>query len=274
MDQAFRASRRERMTKEQHYTFGDTDRAAARLRALARVFEPSSRSLLSKLDRSAGELALDLGCGPGYTTNLLAEHVAEARVLGLDQSPKLLEQAAREQSSERVSFALCDVSRPPFPAEPASCLYARFLLTHLRDPASVVHGWATCALPNARLVLEETAFLNGEHSAFPRYYALVERMQAHYGQRMYIGRELPALCASAKWTIESAEITVASLPAVDMAGLHFSNLQTWSSDPFAQANYDSKALAELGAELEQIALGHLPAAPVSCGMAQVVLRRR
>lgn len=27
------------------------------------------------------------------------------------------------------------------------------LLTHLRDPASVVHGWAANALPGARLVV-------------------------------------------------------------------------------------------------------------------------
>ena len=262
------------MTKEQHYTFGDTDRAAARLRALARVYEPSSRKLLESLERSHGELALDLGCGPGYTTALLAESVAEARVLGLDQSPKLLEQATRERGSARTSFALCDVSKAPFPAPPASFLYSRFLLTHLRDPASIVHGWAACALPGARLVLEETAFMRGEHSAFPRYYALVERMQAHYGQSMYIGRDLATLSASAAWSVERADIIVASLPAADMAGLHFANLQTWSTDPFAQANYENEGLAELGAELEQIAIGNESAPPVSCGMAQMVLRRR
>jgi ubiquinone/menaquinone biosynthesis C-methylase UbiE len=262
------------MTQEQHYTFGDTDRAAARLRALARVFGPSSHRLLASLRRSAGDLAIDLGCGPGYTTALLAEHVTESRVLGLDQSPKLLEQARRERSSERVSFAQGDVSAPPFPAPPASLLYARFLLTHLRDPAKVVQSWATCAEPGARLVLEETAFMHGEHGAFPRYYALVERMQAHYGQRMYIGKDLAALSESAVWRVEQAEISVASLPAIDMAGLHSSNLQTWSNDPFAQTNYDRASLAELGAELAQIAAGEVPAAPISCGMAQVVLRRR
>lgn len=262
------------MTQEQHYTFGDTDRAAARLQALARVFGPSSQSLLASLQRSAGDLALDLGCGLGYTTALLAAHVIESRVLGLDRSPKLLGQARRERSSERVSFAQCDVSAPPFPAPPASLLYSRFLLTHLRDPAQVVQSWAACAQPGARLVLEETAFMHGEHGAFPRYYGLVERMQAHYGQRMYIGEDLAALSESAAWRVEHAEVSVASLPAIDMAGLHGSNLQTWSNDPFAQANYDPASLLELGAELAQIAAGEVPVGPVSCGMAQVVLRRR
>ncbi|MEI9937451.1 MAG: hypothetical protein WDO69_09525 [Pseudomonadota bacterium] len=153
-------------------------------------------------------------------------------------------------------------------------MYARFLLTHLRDPARVVREWARSALPNARLVLEETAFMRAEHPAFPRYYALVERMQAHYGQRMYIGRELEALSGSPEWLVEAARIAESPLPAADMARLHFFNLRTWSNDAFAQANYVASDLARLGSELERIANGELAAPPVSLGMGQVVLRRR
>ncbi len=261
------------MTSGEHYTFGDTDVAAERLRLLARVFEPSSRRLLSTLGNPAGELAVDLGCGPGATTRLVAEHVATERVVGLDQSPRLLSQATREQATPRVSFLQCDVSAPPFPLPAANVLYSRFLLTHLRDPALVVQAWARAAQPGALLVLEETAFMTGEHPAFPRYYALVDRMQAHYGQRMYIGRELSALSTSAEWSQESSEITVASLPAADMARLHSLNLSTWSSDPFAQANYDQSELSALAAELARIASGEVSAPAVACGLGQVVLRR-
>ena len=259
--------------KTQHYTFGDTDLAAQRLRLLASVFEPSSARLLRGLVDSGGELGIDLGCGPGYTTRLVRQHIALGRVVGLDQSPRLLEQATRESSDARVSFAQCDISVSPFPVPPADFLYSRFLLTHLRDPAQVVRAWANAARPNACLVLEETAFMRGEHPAFPRYYALVERMQAHYGQRMYIGRELEALSASPNWVVESAQIAESPLPAADMARLHFFNLQTWSSDAFARENYSAAELAQLGSELERIANGETLVAPVSLGMGQVVLRR-
>ena len=262
------------MKPSEHYTFGDTDIAAERLRLLARVFEPSSSRLLGALGKPAGALAVDLGCGPGATTRLVAEHVTSERVVGLDQSARLLEQATREQADTRVSFLQADVSLPPFTLPAASVLYSRFLLTHLRDPAQVVRAWARAAEPNALLVLEETAFMTGEHPAFPRYYALVDRMQAHYGQRMYIGRELAALTTCAEWSQESSEITVALLPAADMARLHSLNLSTWSSDAFAQANYDRAELDALGAELSQIAARELSAPPVSCGIGQVVLRRR
>lgn len=259
--------------KRQHYTFGDTELAAERLATLARVFEPSSARLLERLARPAGALALDLGCGPGYTTRLLAEHVGCTRVIGLEQSPRLLEHATR-QGSDRVSFAQCDVSKVPFPVPPAQVSYSRFLLTHLANPGEVLRAWATITPSDARLVLEETAFMTGQHPAFARYYGLVERMQAHYAQRMYIGRELEALPAAADWIVESAEIAVSDLAAEDMARLHFLNLQTWSSDAFARAHYSPSELSELGAELERIASGEISAPPVACGLGQVILRRR
>ncbi|MEI9952368.1 MAG: class I SAM-dependent methyltransferase [Pseudomonadota bacterium] len=260
--------------KTQHYTFGDTDLAAQRLRLLASVFEPSSASLLRGLEHAGGALGVDLGCGPGYTTRLVADHVALERVVGLDQSERLLQQAIRESGDSRVSFTQCDISNSPLPVPPADFFYARFLLTHLREPAQVVRAWASSALPNARLVLEETAFMRGEHPAFARYYALVERMQAHYGQRMYVGRELAALGESPEWLVELAQIAESRLSAADMARLHYFNLQTWSNDAFAQANYAASDLAELGSELERIANGELSASPVSLGMGQAVLRRR
>ena len=261
------------MTSREHYTFGDGDVAAERLRLLASVFAPSTTLMLSRLAARAPELAIDLGCGPGYTTALVAAELASARVIGLDQSERLLEQASRERGNERVSFARADVSSSPFPAPLAGFIYSRFLLTHLRDPAAAVRAWASSVLPGATLVLEETAFMTGEHPAFPRYYALVERMQAHYGQRMYIGRELEALCVSSDWVLDSSEVVVAPLPAADMARLHSLNLRTWSSDAFAQANYAADDLAELGAQLEQISTGALSAPAVSCGIGQLVLRR-
>jgi len=199
--------------------------------------------------------------------------VATERVVGIDQSTRLLEQAAHEQATARVSFLQADVSKPPFPLPLADVLYSRFLLTHLREPTEVVRAWADVAQPGALLVLEEIAFMSGEHPAFPPYYALVDRMQAHYGQRMYIGRELDALTNCAEWSRKSSEIRVSPLPARDMARLHSLNLSTWSSDPFAQANYDREELAALGAQLAQIASGEVSAAPVSCGIGQVVLRR-
>ena len=263
------------MVEKEHYTFGDTDLAAARLRLLARVFEPSSARLLARVGPANSAIAIDLGCGPGHTTWLLAQHSDARRVIGLDQSPRLLATAAEQYGDDRLSFAECDVTTPPFPAPPAALLYARFLLTHLRDPGRAIRAWASVALCGGRLVLEETATMVLQHPAFARYYGLVERMQVHYGQRMYVGRDLGALAQAAapEWLVEDARILQTELPAADMARLHLLNLQTWSDDAFARAHYDRAELADLAACLERVASGAISASPVALGMGQVVLRR-
>jgi len=262
--------------KSEHYTFGDTDLAADRLALLGRVFEPGSAQLFASLGAVTGAVGVDLGCGIGHTTRLLAERTQVERIVGLDQSKKLLEAAARRFANDRVWFTDCDVTRPPFPVAPAAILYSRFLLTHLREPTRVIEAWALAAQPGAYLVLEETAAMRGEDPAFSRYYTLVERMQAHYGQRMYIGRELADIAreAAGAWTVQHAEIAPRALAAADMARLHVMNLRTWSQDPFARANYDATELRELAADLDEIALGEVRAEPVTVGMGQVVLRRR
>jgi hypothetical protein len=74
------------------YAFGDTSLAARCLALLADVFEPPSRAFLERFAGpvSSGaeplDLAVDLGCGPGHSTRLVATMVGARRTLGLDQS--------------------------------------------------------------------------------------------------------------------------------------------------------------------------------------------
>jgi cyclopropane fatty-acyl-phospholipid synthase-like methyltransferase len=54
---------------------------------------PYPQSLPDLLDLDGGERLLDVGCGPGSLTNLLAPHVAEA--VGIDASAEMVDVAAR-----------------------------------------------------------------------------------------------------------------------------------------------------------------------------------
>src|SRR6185312_12833039 len=130
-----------RPTEAPSYTFGDSDLAAERLRFLAEAFAPSSRAFVSRLGREPVRLAIDLGCGPGYTTALLHAATRAATTIGLDNSPRFLARAWR-QSARGVAFGEHDIAEVPFPTAPADLIYGRFIVTHLAEPSDVIGRWA------------------------------------------------------------------------------------------------------------------------------------
>jgi hypothetical protein len=70
------------------YTFGDNQEASRRLRRLAEVYEPETRDLLNAVSSVCYghrfELALDLGCGPGWSTHLIEATLSPKRIIGLE----------------------------------------------------------------------------------------------------------------------------------------------------------------------------------------------
>src|SRR5579871_1821 len=255
------------------YTFGDSDLAAERLRLLAAAFEPSSRLFVSRLGREPVRLAIDLGCGPGYTTALVQAATGAAATIGLDSSPRFLARAW-QQAPRGVAFGEHDITRVPFPAPPADLIYGRFIVTHLPDAGAAVARWAEALAPRGRLALEEVDTMTSDDPTLVRYYALVEAMQAERGQLTYVGRELAALAPAEAFVVERADTVPVTLPASVAARLHALNFRTWRKNPFIVASVAAEELARLGEALEAIAAGARPAAPVRWKMAQVVLRRR
>jgi trans-aconitate 2-methyltransferase len=255
------------------YTFGDNDVAAERLRFLAEAFAPSSRAFAARLGREPVRLAIDLGCGPGYTTALLHGATGAAATIGLDNSPRFLARAWR-QGSRGVAFGEHDIARVPFPTPPADLLYGRFIVTHLSDAGAAIARWADAITPRGRLALEEVEAMTSDDATLIRYYALVEAMQAARGQRTYVGRDLPALAPAETFVVERADVVPVVLPAAVAARLHALNFRTWRQNPFIVDNVDAAELDRLGDSLDALASGARQAAPVRWRMAQVIFRRR
>jgi trans-aconitate 2-methyltransferase len=257
-------------TAQSHYTFGDNELAAQRLRLLAETFAPSSTALLRRLGAIEGGV-VDLGCGPGHTTALLVEALRPAWTVGLERSAKLVAQARARLPD--VPFHEHDVTVTPLPAAPAAIVYSRFLLTHLADPGAAVRGWAGALAPGGRLVLEETVGMWSDHPAVQRYYDLVAALQAHYGQAFDVGRRLGDLLRGAGLAVDEAGVATLALPAAQMARLHAMNIRTWGTDEYARRTFDAAELAGLQRTLDAIAAGDEAAPPVRCEMGQAVGRR-
>lgn len=74
-------------------------------------------------------LIVDLGCGYGTFTNLLAELCSERRLLGLDLDESKIRHAQRGLSNTR--FQLADITKAAM--EPADCILLIHVLHHLRS---------------------------------------------------------------------------------------------------------------------------------------------
>ena len=216
---------------ESVYTFGDGSPAAHRLALLSATFDPSSQALLRRAAEPRPALAVDLGCGPGHTTRLLAASTGASRTVGLDASVSFVDRA-RDEYGPTLEFAVHDVTRTPFPTPPADLLFARFVLAHLPAPAAVVGAWCSQLATGGRLVTEETERIDTTVAIFALYEATVSAMVAHHGADLYAGsttRDLPAPPHLAVVLSESVEVRP---PTAVVARMFSLNLATWRNDPF------------------------------------------
>jgi ubiquinone/menaquinone biosynthesis C-methylase UbiE len=251
------------------YTFGDDDRAAARLLRLAQTYERVTRDLLARGGIPGCRIAVDLGCGVGWSTRLLRDVLRPVRTVGLDASERFIAEARRRHGPE-LEFELHDVTRTPLPVGPPDLLLCRFLLTHLRNTVTVLSAWAAAASPRARLLVNETESLRSPHPALARYYDLVERLQGHYGQAFSIGAHLDETFARSPWKVIDSRAIALEIPATRMAELHLANLRTWRTDEYAKRSFDGGELDALERTLERIVTGEESAGMVSNTVRQVV----
>lgn len=65
----------------------------------------AARDLLAQVRPGGVRTVVDLGCGPGNSTELLALHFPQAALLGLDNSPAMLAEARRRLPQARFELA-------------------------------------------------------------------------------------------------------------------------------------------------------------------------
>jgi trans-aconitate 2-methyltransferase len=72
----------------------------------------AARDLLARVRAEGVRRIVDVGCGPGNSTEWLAMRYPEAEVLGLDNSPAMLEEARRRLPNVRFELANAEVWVP------------------------------------------------------------------------------------------------------------------------------------------------------------------
>src|ERR1035441_4533817 len=105
-----------------------------------RTAENSAGYLLPHL--APGMSLLDVGCGPGTITGDLAALVAPGRVVGLDASVEVIEEARRtaaEQGTAGLTFEVGDLFNLDYEDGTFDVVHAHQVLQHVGDPRSEEH---------------------------------------------------------------------------------------------------------------------------------------
>jgi trans-aconitate 2-methyltransferase len=108
--------------------------------------------LVAQVGATSPRYVADLGCGPGNLTAALAARWPEATVVGVDNSPEMID-AARAGTTPNLSFALGDV-RDWRPARPLDVLVCNAVLQWVPEHGDLLLRWADLLAPGGWLAFQ------------------------------------------------------------------------------------------------------------------------
>ena len=126
-----------------------------------RVSTPQVRwvtGLLDHLRPEGVEVVLDAGCGTGRVTQRVLDRLPDARVVALDGSRRMLDEAARRLApavdAGRVTFVHADLGRPLPLAEPVDAIVSTATFHWVLDHDALFANLAAALRPGGQLVAQ------------------------------------------------------------------------------------------------------------------------
>ena len=119
-----------------------------------RTVENSAAYLLAEL--RPGTRLLDVGCGPGTITADFARRLPDGRVIGVDASSAVIDDAAARYPE--VTFMVGDLSSLPFPDGSFDVVHLHQVLQHLNDPVRALADLRRLIAPGGLLAARDADY--------------------------------------------------------------------------------------------------------------------
>ncbi|MEO5919221.1 MAG: methyltransferase domain-containing protein [Candidatus Limnocylindrales bacterium] len=112
--------------------------------------------VIDRLPLSGAEVVLDAGCGSGRVTEALLERLPGGRVIALDASPAMLEEARRRLArfGDRVTYVEADLGRSLPIEQPIDHILSTATFHWVADHDALFRNLAAVIRPGGRLVAQ------------------------------------------------------------------------------------------------------------------------
>ena len=232
----------------ERYTYGHSFTAADRLKRIADFFNPLSYNFIREnLGNPYGQV-VDMGCGPGYTTDMLAQATQAKEVFGIDISKYFVEVARKNYPD--YTFATANVTHLNSTLK-YDMIYCRFLLSHLRDIQSLFKHWSTLLNPGGYICIDELEDIFTENTVFKRYLEINTALIRSQGADLFIGRKLNNFINGFQMICDQSD----TIPVKDYmaAGWFYPNtISIWETEEYVKRTVNEDEKQSISAALLRI----------------------
>jgi len=201
-----------------------------RLRRQALVAVQRERVGLRAAGLCPGHRVLEVGCGPGFISGVLADLAAPGEVVGIDVCSELLDVARDAVAPEHVnlSFEHGDAYSTGFEDGRFDFVFNRFLYQHLQHPTAALAEARRVTRPGGRICIVDVdaqwQTLYPRSAAFEELVAMATRVQAERHGDREVGRKLPSWMIGAG--LRDVRLEIGSLSSLECGLEAFIDLTT------------------------------------------------
>lgn len=187
----------------------------------ATVAQEAERALLRGWIQRPDLTVVDLGCGAGHLSRLLAEFVPDGRVIAVDADQLQVERTRRALDAEgigNVRFVRAWSDALPMQPDYADVVYARFLLQNLPDPIATLEEARRVLRPGGRVVVidsdDASLVVYPPVPGLDRLLAASREAQDFLGGDRFVGRKLRHHLLSAGF--EQVAVTLVPITSLEI----------------------------------------------------------